>query len=494
MTLRAPRRIAAVLAVPALLAGGVAAAAPGAEAATGEPTYKGSSMALSVKVNLAGSSLLDEVLPGLVTYPPGAKTSLLELPEELSELVTLKVLNASSGVNDGVLESNAHTASLGVLGEVITARVLNADCTSNAGDTSGDSQVAGLALAGTKVPVDPGPNVKIEIPDALAALVKGSIVIDEQVPVGDGGTQVRALHINLVVAPAAIEDALNSVIATVRETAEQLKVVVEEVTGKSLDQLVGVAKAEKAQQAEKAAKAKAAPSSKKGAQNADRAEVRASAAAPAAPAAAETPAEAAAPAAPAAGAEKTDGADVEGEALAEEQAEAESVEEAEEAAAAERAERAAKGSKADQDVPAEESGSTELSGDVDASETAQSSDPAVVAEEARPAAPAPAPVPAPAKAKEKAAPSDLPLLDKVQAAIPAADSIAGALGLDIIVSQVTCEGAPGVAEVKQVNRPEQLPGTGGNGDAVRNVAVAGLGLLLAGGTAVGLTRRRRAIV
>ncbi len=99
------------------------------------------------------------------------------------------------------------------------------------------------------------------------------------------------------------------------------------------------------------------------------------------------------------------------------------------------------------------------------------------------AAPA-APAPAAAPAKPKTEGSDVPLLDEVQAAIPAADSIAGALGVDIIVSQVTCEGEPGVASV------DELPGTGGNGDAVRNVAATGLGLLLIGGTAVYVTRRR----
>ncbi len=81
-----------------------------------------------MKVGLAGSSVLDEILPELVTYPPGAKKTLIELPEELAELVSLKVLNASSEVSDGKLASNAHTTGLSVLGEVITAKVLNADC------------------------------------------------------------------------------------------------------------------------------------------------------------------------------------------------------------------------------------------------------------------------------------------------------------------------------------------------------------------------------
>src|SRR4051812_38629882 len=166
MSLRAPRRLAALIAAPTLVAAGAMIAAPiagAADSAKSDPTYKGSALALSAKVQLAGSTLLDEVLPELVTYPPGSKKTLLELPDELSQLVTLKVLNASSEVSNGVLNSNAHTAGLGVLGDVVTAKVLNADCSANQGDVTGDSQVAGLTLAGTKVPVDPGPNLKIEI-------------------------------------------------------------------------------------------------------------------------------------------------------------------------------------------------------------------------------------------------------------------------------------------------------------------------------------------
>jgi hypothetical protein len=60
--------------------------------------------------------------------------------------------------------------------------------------------------------------------------------------------------------------------------------------------------------------------------------------------------------------------------------------------------------------------------------------------------------------------------------------------VDIIVSQVTCEGKPGVAAVSQ------LPHTGGDGHVARNIAVTGLGLLVAGGAAVAITRRRRSSV
>ncbi|WP_028984908.1 choice-of-anchor P family protein [Sporichthya polymorpha] len=503
MTLRAPRRIAALLAAPAFVAAGVAAAAPGADAAaTTEPTYQGSALAVSAKVGIAGSTILDEVLPGLITYPPGATQSLLELPAELSQLVTLKVLNASSEVQDGKLVSNVSTANLGVLGDVIGAKVINADCLSDAGQNTGDSQIAGLTIAGTKVPVDPGPNVRIELPDALAAFVQGSIVIDEQVKTDDGGLQVTALHINLVVAPTALDDALNSVIASVREAAQSVKVVLEEVTGKTLDQLIG--NVDKST-GDKTGDQKAAKTPKKGAQDADRAEVRASAAAPAAPqAATETEAgtEAAAPAAEAeqaAPVQKTDDAEVdaaEETAVAEEATEAEDTtatedvtatedatvtEDTDAAAAAERAERSEKGAKAAK--PAEET----------------STDPAVApapAEAAPVAAPAPAapadvkPTDSKSEAKgEKAgqkAGSDLAALDTVRKAVPSAADIAGAVGVDIVVSQVTCAGKPG----KEVAKVNQLPGTGGNGDATRDVAIAGLGLLAAGGAAVYVTRRR----
>ncbi|GAA0635034.1 hypothetical protein GCM10009547_43980 [Sporichthya brevicatena] len=494
MTLRAPRRIAALLAAPAFVAAGVAAAAPGADAAsTTEPTYQGSALAVSAKVGIAGSTILDEVLPGLITYPPGATKSLLELPAELSQLVSLKVLNASSEVQDGKLVSNASTANLGVLGDVIGAKVITADCLSDAGQNSGDSQVAGLTIAGTKVPVDPGPNVRIELPDALAAFVKGSIVIDEQVKTADGGLQVTALHINLVVAPTALDDALNSVIASVREAAQQVKVVLEEVTGKTLDQLIG--KVDKS-----AGDKKTARTPKKGAQDADRAEVRASAAAPAAPQAAtetEAATEAAAPAAEAeqaAPVQKTDGAAVEETTVAEESTAAEdttatedaaatedatAAEDTDAAAAAERAERSEKGAKAAQ--PAAET----------STDPAVAPAPAEAAPVAAPAAPAdvkPADSKSEAKNEKagKKAGSDLAAIDTVRKAVPSAADIAGAVGVDIVISQVTCDGEPG----KEVAKVNQLPGTGGNGDATRDVAIAGLGLLAAGGAAVYVTRRR----
>lgn len=495
MSLRAPRRLAALLAAPTLVAAGAMIAAPiagAADSATGDPTYKGSALALSAKVQLAGSNLVDEVLPGLVTYPPGDKKTLIELPDELSQLVALKVLNASSQVENGVLNSNAHTAGLGVLGDVVTAKVLNADCSANQGDVTGDSQVAGLTVAGTKVPVDPGPNMKIEIPDSLASFIKGSIVIDEQTPTKDGGVQIRALHINLVVAPAALSDALNSVIRAVREAAEEVKVVVEEMTGKTLDELVGTTTAPVTRTPATKSAVTKTPVSKKatgthGAQSSGKVEIRSEAAAPEAQSA---PADAAAPAET----QKTDGADLDSAAGSAAQDQAEAGDEAstseatgqtggqagDDQAEAARAERSEKGAKA---------------------AAPDSTDPSVPA--AAPAAPAPA-APAPAQPSDKAADkpadkapqkaktdqADLPVVDKVQ---HVADAIDGALGLDIVVSQVTCDGKAGVKPaVAAVN---ELPGTGGAGShTYRNTAVTGLALLAAGGTAVVLTRRRRAIV
>lgn len=479
MTLRAPRRLAALIAAPALVATGVALGAPIADAADSksEPTYKGSALALSAKVNIAGTSVLDNVLPELVTYPPGSKKSLIELPEELSQLVGLKVLNASSEVSNGVLNSNAHTAGLGVLGEVVTARVINADCSANQGDVTGDSQVAGLTLAGTKIPVDPGPNLKIEIPDALAAFVKGSIVIDEQVPTADGGVQIRALHINLVVAPTALDDALNSVIKTVREAAESVKVALEQVTGESLETLIGKAAPAKAP---KPAKIKASH----GAQSAEAAEIRTEAAAPQAPAAPAAPAEATET-------QKTDDANLDSETASEaaeaaeaEQADAQAPEQSDSATVADAPQQTAEQAAAES-AEAARAERSEKGAKQNAAPTApDSTDPAAPAPaEAVPAAPA-APAdtaPKTAQGKGKSDASQLPAVDKVQTL---ADSIAGAIGVDIVVSQVTCDGKPGVASVNE------LPGTGGNGHAARNVAATGLGLLMVGGAAVYVTRRR----
>src|SRR5258708_7757003 len=84
-------------------------------------------------------------------------------------------------------------------------------------------------------PVDPGPNFKGEIPDALKALLSGGIYIDEQKDLPDGGKQIRALHVHLVVAPSALQTLLNSTIAEVRAAAERLTATVESLTGETLN-------------------------------------------------------------------------------------------------------------------------------------------------------------------------------------------------------------------------------------------------------------------
>jgi hypothetical protein len=77
------------------------------------------------------------------------------------------------------------------------------------------------------------------------------------------------------------------------------------------------------------------------------------------------------------------------------------------------------------------------------------------------------------------------------AALPAAAAATGAglLGVDVVVSQVSCAGAQIVQAAAA--RPPALPHTGANGHLTRDLGVAGLGLILSGASAVGLVRRRR---
>ena len=99
MSLRAPRRLVAAAAVPALMAGVAVAAPANAAPAADEPKYKGSAFALQARVALGGETLLDVMLPDIVTFPSGGDKNLISLPAELKDVATLKVLNASAGVN-----------------------------------------------------------------------------------------------------------------------------------------------------------------------------------------------------------------------------------------------------------------------------------------------------------------------------------------------------------------------------------------------------------
>lgn len=242
MSVRA-RRAAAVVALPTVIMTGVGVAAAAAgptesspRPAAAVPAYAGSAYGLKAQIGLAGSKLIDQILPAVVTFPSGGDESLLELPSELSEAATVKVLNASSMVKDGVLRSNAKTAGLTVVRTLVTASVLNADCTAEGEKVSGDAQVADLAIAGIKVPVDPGPNFKIAIPDALGFL-SGGIIVDRQDVLKSGALRVRALDVRLVADLAGLNKALESLVAEVRAAAQKVAAAIEEATGQTIEVL-----------------------------------------------------------------------------------------------------------------------------------------------------------------------------------------------------------------------------------------------------------------
>lgn len=509
MSLRAPRRLVAAAAVPALLAG-VAIAAPAAAAPAKEPDYKGGAIALQTTLSLAGTTLLDLQLPEIVSFPAGGDKNLLELPAELSDLATLEVLNASAGIKDLKFAANARTARLSVLSDVIGADLINANCVADKLDVSGTSAVRGLTLVGQKVDLDGlVPGKRIEIPQELAALVTGAITLDERNKLDDGGVQVRALRIQLTIAPAALDAALKSVSETVRAVAKQVVTAVESATGQSIDTLLGEVKgataaADKGATATKAeAKAERAEV-RKGASSMD---VRAASVAQEqsdtaqkqAVAEQTTAEQAAAEQATAeqAGTVKADEAEV-ARAGAEEQA-------ASEAQLARRAERGAKGSTpaaapaSETDAAAaERAEAATTQGEVVPAQTAPAA-PAPVAEEqaaaTAPASSAEEPAAEAAKKSEpaakakKAAPSGKADLAKVSSALPkAAGDVTGLLNLDVIVSEVNCVGAK-LTAAKAPATPS-LPKTGGVGMA-DDIAVAGLGLLFAGSAAAFITRRRR---
>ena len=225
----APRRLAVAVSVPAFLAAGLAAAAPATAAAE---DYQGTAFPIKVQVGLAGSTLFDEILPGVVSYPSGGDTSLLELPAELSEVARLKVLNAASGVKDKILTSNARTAQLSVLNDLVTASVLNADCTASDLTLAGDSRVTDLALAGTKMPDRPGTQLQGRDPGGAGAVPVGRDLhrragdAPDRRPAGPRAARPPRGR------PARPADRLNGVVGEVRKVAEQVKAAVETATGR----------------------------------------------------------------------------------------------------------------------------------------------------------------------------------------------------------------------------------------------------------------------
>lgn len=541
MSLRAPRRLVAAAAVPALVAG-VALAAPAAAAPAAEdPKYKGSAFALQTRVDIGEENIVDLMLPDVVTFPSGGDKNLIELPKELSDVVTLKVLNASAKVRDGKLVANSSTAGLSVLKGVLSARVLNSDCVADRLKVSGDSQVAGLELMGTKIPVDPGPNFRIDVPEALGAVVAGGITIDEQNKLPGGGLQVRALHVELIIAPDLLASALKSASARVRAAAEQVVGAVESFTGQSLDSLLAQKNGPKArgggaqaERSDRAAPATARPSKVERVEKATgtRGQVDAERSARAAAvatkqssvAAEQTSAERAATAENTTTTSEQHSAKADEAAVSRQAAADQAAAEEAEAQLARRAERGAKPSSVDaagpqqqapdaaaaaraQDAPAQggapadadsasqaqatEAAQAEV--DPDAQQRAARTDRTPVAKrtaEAKTAEQAQTARPA-RTSSAKSDGAQLRTVDRTQAR-PAApepdeDDVQGLIAIEVIVSEVNCVGAR--LAVQQDPPKRALPKTGG-GDLAQDIAVTGLGLLLAGSAAAFVTRRR----
>jgi hypothetical protein len=559
MSLRVPRRVAATIAASALISGGVLVGAPTARADSDGPGYRGSAVALRVAVGLGGTTILDSVLPGGLKFPTGGSDDLIALPPEVSKVVTLKVLHEFSGLTEqGTLASGAAAAGLSLLGDLLGATLLTADCTAVGQRVGGASLVAGLSLAGTKIPVDPGPDVRIEIPEALRTLIEGGIYLNEQSHTPDGALQIRALHVHLVIAPAALATALRSTIEHVRAVALQVTQAVERMTGKTLDQLLAPTRVSPSGRrgalAERGARTggaaagvakppapvhpidvRAAPVARNGVVDRAAAEPGSADAAPAAgaaPAAPVTPAVAAAPVAPAApeapaqqagaaGTRKADGASIPRQPASA----AEPVEGATATARAERGEKGAPPPAAPQATIA--STATPAPKDIAAPQQAAPGSPATgqVPAQAPPAVeafPAPQPVqnsgspgasygnppaatagpPRAALARESARAgthvrskvdgAELSVADRAAAptATVAAGGLNGLLGVDVVVSQVTCKGGEVLQAVTNQHTPVELPRTGGDRHLAKDLGVTGLGLFALGSAVVVIVRRR----
>lgn len=540
MALRAPRRFATMIALPTAVAAGVAVSAPAflsAPAFAGhEEKYKGSAQALTVRAGLLDNDLLNLDLPaGELLFPAGGGEKLIQLPDALNLAVAGNVLTEETGLNDlKSLVSTAAVTDLSVLSDVVTALVLKAQCTAKDLTVEGDSAVTGLAIAGAEIPIDPGPNFKIELPE-IAGL-SGAVYIDEHLDLVGGGQQINALRVVMKLDPAGIAPALEAIDKAVRATAEQLKTAVETMTGKSLEDLLAAPRPGTAPVAEREG-ASGAPTDartdgrgaatervQRPATGTQVAAAQADAGGTRAPAAADRTEEVAtaetadateATAAEDRAAGKTDGAALDRSAQRDASATTEGQTtrraDADETART-RVERDAKsaGTKARSSQQAQDAAPVSDSTQAARAQQAAATDRALDAERAERAAEA-------ARAREanttkgnadgaRLSAADRAAAPTEKAAVPEA---LGLVGLEVIVSKVTCLGAEQPAKVvfkeakvpKQAPKqapeqapeqePKQLPKTGGNGDLARDLTVAGLGLLAVGSTAIFVSRRRR---
>lgn len=164
----------------------VSAAAP----AFADEAPSGSAYALSVRAELLDAPLVKIDPVPKVTFPRGDDKSVAKIGPTAGDLVTAKLLNASSGKAQNALTSNASLAEVTVK-DILHAELVTADCTAaGTNGATGESSIAKLTVLGHSIDLATAPNTKIDVVGVA------TVTINEQVKQGSALT-VNAVHVTV---------------------------------------------------------------------------------------------------------------------------------------------------------------------------------------------------------------------------------------------------------------------------------------------------------
>jgi LPXTG-motif cell wall-anchored protein len=162
------------------------ALAMSAPTAAADPGPTGSAYALSVETTLLNQPLVSvDPLP-TAAYPSGADESVVKIGP-VAGLVSAKVLNASSNLDDGVLTSAASLAEVKVK-DILEAKIVSAECTAGPDGLVGKSSLAELTVLGQKIDVS--------VTGTIDVAGVATVALNEQIE-SDGTLTVNAVHVHV---------------------------------------------------------------------------------------------------------------------------------------------------------------------------------------------------------------------------------------------------------------------------------------------------------
>jgi hypothetical protein len=139
--------------------------------------------------------------PDVVLPPDGGNTLATVLAQDVPGLFTAGAVTATSSGSVGVTSANsmseASVADLNILSGLITAQALEAHCASTGNGTTATSSDAGTTLANLKIDGLPAINVTPMANTMLSPIPGLSVIVNEQMP-GGNGTTTSSLTVNLL--------------------------------------------------------------------------------------------------------------------------------------------------------------------------------------------------------------------------------------------------------------------------------------------------------